>query len=228
MGILSRAADIISANINALLDKCEDPAKMVDQYLRQAKEDFAECKKETASVMAEEKRTKRLLDEAQARVNELASAAKNAVIAGNDDDARTLLAKKATAEQARDTALTTYQAARVNALKMKELYNKLAADIQTLEARRNNVKAQVSVAKTQETVNKRAKGFLAGSRAAEGFSRMEAEAQARLDTAEAEAELMAMGEDASEAELLAKYSSGGASVDEELAKLKAEIGQSEQ
>ncbi len=225
MGILSRAGDIIASNINALLDKCEDPAKMVDQYLREAKEDYAECKRETAGVMAEEKRTKRILDDAQDKVDELAAAARNAVKAGNDDDARALLTKKAAAEQARDTALATYKAAHANAEKMKQLHNKLAADIQTLEARRNNVKAQVAVAQTQESVNKMAKGFAAGSRAADGFARMEAQAQARMDAAEAEAELNAMGSDPEEDSLLAKYASGGAGVEDELAKLKAELGQ---
>ena len=224
MGILSRFGDIMSANINALLDKCEDPSKMIDQYLRDAKEDFAKVKQETAAVMAEETRTKRLLDDAQKRVDDYATAARNAVAAGNDDDARKLLAKKADAEAARDTALTTYQAAHANANKMKQLHNKLAQDIQSLEARRNNVKAQMSVAKTQETVNKITKGTAPGSKAAEGFSRMEQEAQRRLDQATAEAELAEMGGD-DDAELLEKYKgTGSADVDAELAKLKAELG----
>lgn len=224
MGILSRFGDIMSANINALLDKCEDPSKMVDQYLRDAKEDFAKVKQETAAVMAEETRTKRLLDDAQKRVDDYATAARNAVAAGNDDDARKLLAKKADAEATRDTALTTYQAAHANANKMKQLHNKLAQDIQSLEARRNNVKAQMSVAKTQETVNKITKGTAPGSKAAEGFSRMEQEAQRRLDQATAEAELAEMGGD-DDAELLEKYKgTGSADVDAELAKLKAELG----
>ena len=68
MSILSRFKDIMSANINALLDKCEDPAKMIDQYLRQLKEDLAEVKQETAAVMAEEKRTKRLVDDNAAEI----------------------------------------------------------------------------------------------------------------------------------------------------------------
>ena len=56
MGIISRFADIMSANINALLDRAEDPAKMIDQYLRNLQEDLANVKEETATVMAEEKR----------------------------------------------------------------------------------------------------------------------------------------------------------------------------
>ena len=56
MGILSRFAKIMEANINDLLDKCEDPAKMVDQTLRDLNENLAEVKKETAGVIAEETR----------------------------------------------------------------------------------------------------------------------------------------------------------------------------
>ena len=61
-GIFERIGDILSSNINALLDKAEDPGKMVDQYLRKAKEDLADVRKNTAAVMAEEKRCKRLVD----------------------------------------------------------------------------------------------------------------------------------------------------------------------
>ena len=63
MGILDRFTTIIKANINDLLDKAEDPAKMIDQYLLDMTESLAEVKKETAGVMAEETRTKRLVDE---------------------------------------------------------------------------------------------------------------------------------------------------------------------
>ena len=52
MAILKRFGDIMRANINALLDKAEDPAKMVDQMLLDLNEDLAAVKKETASVMA--------------------------------------------------------------------------------------------------------------------------------------------------------------------------------
>ena len=53
-GILSRFKDIMSSNINALLDKVEDPMKMIDQYLRNLESDLGKVKAETAAVMAEE------------------------------------------------------------------------------------------------------------------------------------------------------------------------------
>ena len=49
----------------------EDPAKMIEQYLSNLMEDLAEVKRSTAAVMAEEKRTKRLVDENQAEIAKL-------------------------------------------------------------------------------------------------------------------------------------------------------------
>ena len=53
MSILSRFKEIIASNLNALLDKAEDPQKMIEQYLKELTGDLAEVKRETASVMAD-------------------------------------------------------------------------------------------------------------------------------------------------------------------------------
>ena len=53
MGILSRFGDIVQANVNAVLDKMEDPSKMIDQYRRELNENLAEVKKETAGEILE-------------------------------------------------------------------------------------------------------------------------------------------------------------------------------
>ena len=71
MGILSRFKDIMSSNINAMLDKMEDPQKMIDQILRNLQSDLGEVKAETAGVMAEEQRAKRELDACQNEVKKL-------------------------------------------------------------------------------------------------------------------------------------------------------------
>ena len=71
MGILTRFKDIMASNINALLDKCEDPEKMIDQYMRNLESDLGKVKAETASVMAEETRAKRELDECTEQINKM-------------------------------------------------------------------------------------------------------------------------------------------------------------
>ena len=52
MGIIARFRDIMAANINALLDKAEDPEKMIDQLMRNLASDLAEVKEETAGIIA--------------------------------------------------------------------------------------------------------------------------------------------------------------------------------
>lgn len=225
MGIISRFADIMEANINALLDKCEDPAKMIDQTLRKLNEELAQVKNETAAVMAEEKSAKRRVDELQAEIDKYDSSARKAIQAGNEGDARKLLARKQELQNQKVTADSTYAVASANADKMRQMYNKLTADINTLNSRRENIKAQVSMAKAQDRVTKVA-AEVGKSNAADTFSRMEAKAQRMLDESTARAELSQteLAGDAT-AELADKYASGtDKSVDDEMARIKAEMG----
>ena len=84
--ILERFNTIIKSNINALLDKAEDPAKMIDQYLLDLRESLAEVKKETAGVMAEEARCRRAYEENQRDVEKYEGLAKRALSAGSEED----------------------------------------------------------------------------------------------------------------------------------------------
>ena len=225
MAILERFADIIKANINDLLDKCEDPAKMIDQYLRDLTEDLAEVKKETAAVMAEETRTKRMLDDNAAEVQRFEGLARKALAAGNEGDARVFLGKKQQLAEKAASLQATYDAAHANAEKMRQMHDKLVGDIETLHSRREMVKAKVAVAKTQERVNQMGASAEKAAGAMSAFERMERKADQMLDQANAMAELNSAPVDAA-AELEKKYASaaGDAAVDAELAKLKAEMG----
>ncbi len=223
MGILDRFGDIIKANVNAVLDKMEDPAKMIDQYLRDMTDDLAEVKRNTASVMAEETRTKRLVDENQAEVTKYADFAKKAIQAGNDDDARIFIAKKQELEDVGAGFMTAYAAAHENAVKMRQMHDKLTADIESLKARKEMIKAKVSVAKTQEKLNTIDNANQKARGAMGAFDRMENKANKMLDEANAMADLNMEPIDEAKA-LEEKYSTkGSASVDEELNKLKAEF-----
>ena len=225
MGILDRFTTIVKANINELLDRAEDPAKMIDQYLVDLTDSLAEVKRETAGVMAEEKRTKRLVDDNAAEVDRMEQLAKKALSAGNEGDARAFLGKKQQLAAAGAELVKAYEAAHANADKMRQMHDKLVGDIENLKSRRETIKAKVAVAKTQEQVA----GLTSGSDRAESaiaaFDRMEAKADRMLDTADAMAELNEEPVD-EVAALEEKYASvtDDAAVEDELARLKAEMG----
>lgn len=222
--ILSRFGDIISANINALLDKAENPSKMIDQYLRKANEDLAEVKENTAAVMAEEKRCKRMLDECASEVAKYEDLAKKALTAGNEDDARAFISKKQKLEENLAVLQKNHEVAYANAEKMRQMHDKLVNDINDLKQRRNNIKATIAVAETQKQVNKANEAYSGASGSIAGFERMEEKAQRMLDESMATAELNEKPADTAE-ELAAKYEKGNSvSVDDELAKLKSELG----
>lgn len=225
MGILSRFSDIISSNINALLDKAEDPAKMIDEYLRDMTEDLAEVKKETAGVMAEESRTKRLVDENNKEVAKYADLAKKALVAGNEEDARVFLKKKQELESAGAGLQTAYAAAHENAVKMRQMHDKLVGDINTLNSRRQTIKAKVAVAKTQDKINKMGASTDKMQDSMGAFERMEEKADRMLDEANAMTELNSQAVDDAQA-LEEKYKGADtdASVEDELAAMKAQLG----
>ena len=225
MGMLTRFKDIIASNVNALLDKAEDPGKMIDQYLRNLSKDLADVKKETAGVMAEESRTKRLVQENEKEVAKFTELAKKALVSGNDDDARVFLAKKHELEDIGAGLQTAAAAAHENAVKMRQMHDKLVKDINSLNARRNTLKAKAAIAKTQEKVNKIGAAGDKAMGAMGAFDRMEDKINRRLDEANARAELDSTPIDEALA-LEEKYRGVNvdSSVDDELAAMKAQLG----
>ena len=224
MAILERFNDIIKANVNALLDKMEDPSKMIDQYLRKMSADLAEVKKSTAGVMAEETRTKRLADDNQADVAKYADYARKALSAGNEADARVFIAKKQDLENIGAGYMTAYAAAHENSVKMRQLHDKLASDIEALKSRQAMIKAKVAVARTQKTINEASAVSGKTQGAIGAFKNMEDKANRMMDEASAMADLNKEKIDEAKA-LEEKYAAkGSAAVDEELASLKSELG----
>jgi phage shock protein A len=224
MAILERFNDIIKANINAILDKMEDPSKMIDQYLMEMMDDLAEVKHETAGVMAEETRTKRLLDDNIAEIEKYADFTKKALLAGKEDDARVFIGKKQQLEAAGKGLKDAYDAANLNATKMRQMHDKLSLDIESLQARREMIKAKVAIAKTQEKVNEVVSSAEKTQAAMGAFERMEKKADKMLDEANAMAELNKEPLDKAETLEEEYEKKGTATVDEELEKMKKELG----
>lgn len=225
-GIISRFKDIMSSNINALLDKAEDPAKMIDQYLRNLESDLGKVKAETASVMAEEKRAKRELNELNEQISKMQKYAEKALMAGNESDARLFLDKKNQLSQNLQSLQQSYHMAHENAVKMRSMHDKLVKDIGELNARRDQLKAKLSVAKTQERLNKIGSSVNGAKGNLSAFDKMEEKINKQLDEANAMAELNAPKEDSIE-DLMSKYDDNNVStsdVDDELQELKNKLG----
>ena len=226
MGIMERFRDIMAANINALLDKAEDPEKMIDQYLRNLESDLGKVKAETASVIAEESRARRALDECNANITKMQTYAEKAVAAGNDADAKQFLAQKKVYTDQLASLESTYQIAADNAAKMRTMHDKLVSDIGQLNAKKDSIKAKMAAAKTQQRINKIGSSAVGAANDMSAFDRMEAKANKMLDEANAMSELNKTTAESSIDALASKYDSPATdnSLDDELAALKAQMG----
>ena len=226
MNIIERIDKIFKANINAILDKAEDPSKMIDETLRELYEDLAEVKDHTAAVMADEKAALRDKQDCELAIAEADNAARNALASGHEDDARKILEKKQQLNSSLTVLEQRYEMAKANSKKMRDAHDKLVNDIQDLNSRKEFIKAKIKTAEAQEKINSMSKGSTVDTSASiEAFERWEAKADKMLDVAMAKAELAEdAGVDTPE-DLVKKYSKGSTvEIDAEIAKMKEEMG----
>jgi phage shock protein A len=212
----------MASNINALLDKAEDPAKMVDQILRDLNEDLGSVKAETAGIMAQEQKAKRELDDCGLEIQKMQDYAMKAVEKGNDEDARQFLAKKSQLVEKQVALQQAYTLANENSVKMKQMHDRIVAQINELTAKRDAIKAKVAVAKAQEKVNKIGESFDKANAGISAFDRMEDKADSMLDKANAMAQLNQPTD--SVEDLAKKYDTPASDVEDELAALKRQMG----
>jgi len=219
MGIFTRVRDIISSNINAMLEKAEDPEKMVKLMIREMEDTLVEVKASCAGAMATKKKIQREIDEVRERAELWAGKAKLAVEKGRDDLAReALLEKKRYRERADalageldgcDTLVTQYQD------DIKQLEDKLAMarEKQRLLVQRHT-RAQQKM-RTEQDIRR-----LDTSDAMARFDSFEE----RIERMEADAELVNYGRKPSLEDEFRKIE-GDDDIDEELEELKKRSSQ---
>ena len=225
MSMLQRFKDIMSSNINALLDKAEDPEKMIDQMIRNLQSDLGKVKSETATVMAEEARLNRQLTDLKAEEEKMITYAKKALQAGSDDDAKLFLEKKNSIQNKASEVETRLISARQNSQNMKAMHDKLSSQVADLNSRKNDIKAKIQQAKLQEKMNTMTSS-VTGAASISKFDEIEEKANAMLDKANAMQELNQVNDGGID-DLMSKYDSATdstSSVDDELAALKDSLG----
>jgi len=180
----------MASNVNALLDKAEDPEKTINEYIRNASGDLGKVKAETASVLAEERRAKRALDECKAEITKLQAYAEKSVQAGKEADALKFLERKAAQTAKLDQLQAAYDTARASVEGMQRMQDKLTADLGRLEERLAGLKGKMAAAKAQQRLN--ALGSASGDSALDA---LEEKVNKAYDEAMAVAELRAGAKD---------------------------------
>lgn len=126
MSIFTRFKDIVNSNINSLLDKAEDPEKMLRLMIGEMEDTVIDLKTTTAARMAEAIRSEKKVEEAKATVERWQARAELAIEKGKDDLAREALMEKKHAQEAYERALENISSLKKSVEEGKE-------EIRTLE-----------------------------------------------------------------------------------------------
>jgi len=188
MGIFSRTRDIIAANVSDLLDKAEDPAKMIRMIIMEMEETLVEVRASAARTIADQKEMRRQiarLDKVQEGWTEKAELA---LSKGREDLAKAALHEKQKgADVAEQLAREIAELDEALAASEGDI-NKLQAKLREARMRQNSIVTRLESAE-QRT---RMREMYAGARVDEAFARFEL-MERRVDLAEGRAEVAAMG-----------------------------------
>jgi phage shock protein A len=179
MGILGRLSTMIKSNVNDIIDSMQDPAKEIDQMVRDMEESAREARSEVATCMAEEKRLSKRIETLTAEAKSWEDKAAMAVRAGDDALAREALARKAEKE--------TERAETQKALQEQQVYvDQLTVGLKALDARVKDVKLRQGSLREKARSSKRGGSAVSTKTSAfDDFERM----SSKIDAVEAEASL---------------------------------------
>lgn len=223
-GIFDRIGTIVKANINELIDKFEDPEKLIDQTILDAVQEYGNMKKASLDVLANETLTKKQLDELRKEAETWHSIAVNALKAGNEADAKKALEKEQDYQQRADTQEAAYLAARQAADTIRGKLRQMEDEINDMKQKAAQIKAKAVTAKVTKKASELSSRETDRS-AFDAFARMEEKADRELARAQAQESLNINHKEAEEEELMKKYASSTSSdTDLALEKLKAELG----
>ncbi len=220
MGIFSRFSDIINANINALLEKAEEPEKIIRLMVQEMEDTLVEIRSAAAKCIAERKEHRRLISRLENEQLEWQRKAELAVSKDREDLARAALVEKASISKEID--LMKQELAVID-----EQLEKFNTDITKLQSKLHDAKTrQRSIIMRHKTATSqlRARKHIHNETLDEMMFRFEA-AEQRIDRVESESEAMDIGRKRTLAEEIDDLQNEDR-VDEELETLKSKVGKS--
>jgi phage shock protein A len=231
-GLLSRTMTIVKAKLSKLLDRAEDPRETLDYSYEKQLEMLQNVKRGVADVVTAKKRLQLQTNQLEQSVVKLETQARSALSAGREDLAREALQRKAVVQQQLQDLDSQVQGLETQQEKLVASERQLTTKIEAFRSQKEVIKAQYSAAEAQVRIGEAATGIgeemadtgLAIQRAKDKTEQMTARAAAVEELVEAGTleDFTAGGKDQLDREL--EQIAAGTQVDQELAKMKAELG----
>ena len=220
MGIFSRFSDIVNSNINAILDKAEDPEKIVRLMIQEMEETLVEVRSAAARAIADKKELTRTLATLQREAQDWEQKAELAIDKGRDDLAKAALTEKARVEATAKTVESEHAAVADGLVKLNEDIKRLEEKLADAKARRNAILARHQTATKRLEVRKHLHDY----RIDDAFVRFE-QFERRMESYEAHVEAYDLGGKKDLRQEFSQLETSDA-IEQELARLKSKRGES--
>ena len=149
MGIFSRLTDIINSNLNSILDRAEDPEKIIRLVIQEMEDTLVELKASCASAMATKSKVGRALDDVQYRVDDWGNKARLALTKGREDLAKAALVEKSRVTAAAEAIKADYESVDDGLAKLNEDISRLEAKLEDAKARQKSLLARHKTANSR-------------------------------------------------------------------------------
>jgi phage shock protein A len=170
--LFKRVKTVVDSELNALLDKAEDPVKMLEQFMRDMESDIRDAETAVAKQIANEKMLQKKYEDATKMVEKRDEQAIKAIEAGNDDLARRALEDKKIHSQTADTLKESYDRAKLDSDSVRKKLDEMKAEYYEMKLKKDSLKARAESAKTRTKMNRTLSG-IGSDDSKRGFERME-------------------------------------------------------
>ena len=219
MSVFERIGDLVKANINDLIDKAEDPEKMVKQIILDMDKELVKSTQALGKAMASERQIKKQYEDASAKSKSWEDKAKIALTAGDQELAKKALSEKVKVDEQANQFKTMYDTISAQTETIRTQVEALKGKLNEAKSRQAMLIARSQMADTQKDLSK----SLGGMGSSNAFSKMD-KMEEKIQRKEAEADAFAEISGSIPEEDPFKKLESDSAVDAELARLMAEMG----
>lgn len=220
MNIFRRMNDVINANINDLIDKVEDPERMIKQIIREMEDNIRQAKEGVIVAIASEKRLFRELEQNRTKCDEWQHKAEVAMMHNNEELARSALVQKKEYEKVISQIEPMWNSALNSSTQLKSQLKQLESKLQDAKRKKGSLIARQRAAQTQSYMQNTDSDFNSQLLAQDNFNRMEDKVLEMEARAQARSELDGLSQQPDEAYIEMEIES---EIDAEMEALKSQF-----